>query len=794
MADPISYTRSYSFTDYQASNPRTPLPGDEVDSQLIDIASAIDNHRRAIMDTRRSDGRLKNQIVTYDSLSNDMKARLAVVGFSGTEAQLAAIFDHVVDGLEDYYGAVSVASRGAGPDRAASENLAIVQQMIDDGIGHLFFPDGVYNIDGYWDLTGSAVHTVTMSGGAVVVQNANLPIWYKAGAMESTRRHLTAPAYVGQNHVAVSAEDLEEFEADDWIFIRGTMTTPGVTAGSRVACIRQVTGKGALLYFDAGLYRQYPVDGGNAPYITKFVPGSRVDFVGGTYRHVDKSNTMCLFDFLLCFNPDVHGVRLEHSGSAGFRFTHGIAGSFNESHVFDLTDDVLNGHGGYGVALCGAVRGYRFNSGSVGKVRHAITTGSVFSAAGGFDSSLPLPAPLLNVLQGCGEPEAIYYGPVYCFGTTNAALDCHEQGFGITIMANVHGCFDGALIRADECHIIGGSMINCRRSGVRIDGPASNPAPSNTIKASIKNLTINNMVQEGSDCYGIWAEVPGSTIDIANTDIKGHFKKAISVDDDTITVRIRGGLIDGGDAEGTGTVGLDINTPLATLSDVDVRNVDTGVNTHGCYSEDDGFTMRNVRFGGNTVDVTPAATYPALNDNGLSGTCHKAGRYYVTGADGSGLGTSNMLGNGSFRVSAFYVPKTITIDRIGAEITGAGSAGCTLRLGIYRSDKDGYPAGRVLDAGTIPADAVGQVELNCNVTLEPGIYWVGAAVQGSPAVQPTVRVINGNTPAVGATTLAVALGNAIVGYGMTAAGALPANFDANSNANSAVPRIALRVA
>ena len=685
----------------------------------------------------------------------------------------------------------NVAVHGASPDAPASDNHFIVQSLIDAGATHLYFPDGVYQTSGYWDLTDSSVHTVTLSRGATVVQTANLPIWYKRGEMETTRRYLTSSRTVGDNNVGLSSDDLAALNAEDWILIRGTLTTPGVTAGSRVACIRQVIGKGANLGFDAGLYRDYPVDSSNAPYVVKFVPGTKVDFIGGTYRHIDKSNTMCLFDFLLCFNPDLYGVRVEHSGSAAYRFAHGIGGSYNESHIFDLTDDVANGHGGYGVALCGATRGFRFNSGSVGKVRHAITTGSVFSTTGGFDGALPLPSELTNVLQGCGEPEASYYGPVYCFGTTNAALDCHEQGFGFTIIPNVHGCFDGLLIRADEAHVIGGSIVNCRRSGVRVDGPASNPAASNTIKASIKGLSIVNMTQEGSDRYGIWIEVPGATVDISDTDIKGAFKKAISVDDDTICVRIKGGAIDGGSVL-SGSVGLDVNTPLATIVDVDVRNMATGVDTHG-RSEGDGFVMRGVRFSGNTVDVSPASEYPELNDHALSLVKHISGRYYPTGFT-SGVSTSNTLGNDSLRVSPFYVPKTITVDRIAAEITVAGSSGCTYRLGIYRSDKDGYPSSLVVDAGTIPADAVAQVALTINETLEPGTYWVGGAIQGSPASQPTVRTVTAGSPMVGATSLAAVLPSATVGYGTTAAGALPSTFPASANASGASPRVALRIA
>lgn len=689
-------------------------------------------------------------------------------------------------------GGVNVAYFGVLPSNLPSVNVAIIQRLIDEGYEHLYFPEGTYQINGYWNLTGSSINTITLAMGATIEQTANLPIWYKVGSMPTTRYYLTANAQIGDNHVTVSLADSANFSENDWIFVRGTETTPGVTAGSRVACIRQVTGTGAgPVYIDAAIYRAMSAAGSVLAYCTKFTPGARMVFEGGTYRHSDKSNTMCLFDFLLCEAPDIRGVKLEHSGASGYRFAHCIGGSFNYSHIFDLTDDIPTGHGGYGIALCGATRGFCLSSGSIGHVRHAITTGSVFSSSGGYDSALPLPADLVNTIQGSGEPENSYYGPVYCYNTTNAALDMHEQGFGFTIIPNVHGCFDGILIRADEAHVIGGSITNCRRSGIRIDLPASNPAATNPLKASISGVTIANIAQQGSDCYGIWAEVPGASIDITDVNIRGNFNTGI-LSSANISWFINGGMVDGGAALGTGKTGLDLNTPNVMIRNLMVKNMDVGINTHG-YVESSGFTMRHVEFSGNTTDVTPATTFPYINDHDISSVWHISGRYYTNGGY-TGVGTSGALGNDSFRVAPFLVRKPVTLSRIGAEITVGGTAGCTVRLGIYGSDRTGYPSGLVLDAGTIPGDVIGAAELTISTTLQPGVYWMGAVIQGTPATQPTFRIVNTSNPTLGANSLSVAISAGMVAYGMTAVGALPATFTAGSQTGALAARVAVKIA
>jgi hypothetical protein len=76
MAQPVAFTRNYDFTDYQADFPNTPLPAAPLDANLDAIAASTGQIVGAIAQIQRDDGALKNQIVTFDSLSNDVRALL----------------------------------------------------------------------------------------------------------------------------------------------------------------------------------------------------------------------------------------------------------------------------------------------------------------------------------------------------------------------------------------------------------------------------------------------------------------------------------------------------------------------------------------------------------------------------------------------------------------------------------------------------------------------------------------------------------------------------------------------
>jgi hypothetical protein len=76
MADPDRYEPGFSFAGYQNNNPNRPLPGVRVDAELADVSDAINGTIDALADVRRSDGALKNGIVTLDSLAPGVAAEL----------------------------------------------------------------------------------------------------------------------------------------------------------------------------------------------------------------------------------------------------------------------------------------------------------------------------------------------------------------------------------------------------------------------------------------------------------------------------------------------------------------------------------------------------------------------------------------------------------------------------------------------------------------------------------------------------------------------------------------------
>lgn len=67
--NPSRFVQSFDFSAFQETQPSTPLPGLQLDVQLADIQTSTTELRDAIMDIRRSDGALMNEIVTRDSLA-----------------------------------------------------------------------------------------------------------------------------------------------------------------------------------------------------------------------------------------------------------------------------------------------------------------------------------------------------------------------------------------------------------------------------------------------------------------------------------------------------------------------------------------------------------------------------------------------------------------------------------------------------------------------------------------------------------------------------------------------------
>jgi hypothetical protein len=120
MADPDTYTPSYSFTGYQAVNPTKPLPGPQLDNELANISESVDELVEAVKDVRRSDGNLPNGIVTIESLSDEV---LEITGAGATEAAAEAAASQMAAAASESAAAASDAS-AAIHDAAAAASAA----------------------------------------------------------------------------------------------------------------------------------------------------------------------------------------------------------------------------------------------------------------------------------------------------------------------------------------------------------------------------------------------------------------------------------------------------------------------------------------------------------------------------------------------------------------------------------------------------------------------------------------------------------------------------------------------
>jgi len=143
MADPTPYTVSYSFSGFQALNPDRPLPAAEVDIQLAAIEMATEDLVSAVTSIRRADGGLQNGVVTYDGLSDDLKALLQTAdprvtvadinpsAFSNTaEAQAGVANDRIMTPLRVSEALATLRAYASQAEAAAgAENTKVVTPL-----------------------------------------------------------------------------------------------------------------------------------------------------------------------------------------------------------------------------------------------------------------------------------------------------------------------------------------------------------------------------------------------------------------------------------------------------------------------------------------------------------------------------------------------------------------------------------------------------------------------------------------------------------------------------------------
>ncbi len=185
MADPQGYEPQYDFSNYQSANPSRPLPGHELDVELHNISDAIGGTQTALADIRRSDGKLKNGIVTAGSLSADALAALGPNGDLTADAVAAAAASATAAGLSataadasadaaSVSAAASAASAASiNPAVAASYNVLNYTENFDNAAwaktnitvtaNATLAPDGTMTADKIVGVSGSSAKTLAQT-------------------------------------------------------------------------------------------------------------------------------------------------------------------------------------------------------------------------------------------------------------------------------------------------------------------------------------------------------------------------------------------------------------------------------------------------------------------------------------------------------------------------------------------------------------------------------------------------------------------------------------------------------
>lgn len=169
----------------------------------------------------------------------------------------------------------------------------------------------------------------------------------------------------------------------------------------------------------------------------------------------------------------------------------------------------------------------------------------------------------------------------------------------------------------------------------------------------------------------------------------------------------------------------------------------------------------------------------------------KSGQYFTQ----PGSTTTWAIGAslGYMRGGPILVPRSLTVDRIGLEVT-TSAATAVVRLGIWNADADGRPTSLVLDAGTIDGSSTGVKEITISQALSAGVYVVSAVGQTAGC---TVRATTATSVwySAGSNALSSNQNGGVETSGSATPGALPGTYPAVAVFSMpAIPRVLLRAA
>lgn len=108
--------------------------------------------------------------------------------------------------------------------------------------------------------------------------------------------------------------------------------------------------------------------------------------------------------------------------------------------------------------------------------------------------------------------------------------------------------------------------------------------------------------------------------------------------------------------------------------------------------------------------------------------------WYTSPLTATALGAAALTAN-TLTAIPFIAPRTITVDRIGVNVTTLAALK-SIRLGVYIDNGNLYPGALLLDAGTVSTTLTGVKSRSINQQLYKNtLYWLSLVSDGTPSVR-----------------------------------------------------------
>lgn len=198
-----------------------------------------------------------------------------------------------------------------------------------------------------------------------------------------------------------------------------------------------------------------------------------------------------------------------------------------------------------------------------------------------------------------------------------------------------------------------------------------------------------------------------------------------------------------------------------------------------------------LKVNGVTISGTPAAgnvpiaTGPTAAPWTPIGVPLKSGWYYPSdGGGGNRTMTFNMLW-----IYPFDCQRAITIAKLACNVVNAGTAGSTIRLGVYSSDGAGSIGNLLVDGGTVAGDSTGVKTITMSTATGSDRLWLCAVWQGTNTSAPVLQAYSRPLPYIGWSSFVQF--PPLIAYQYTGiTGGLPATLPApTSNENNNAPAV-----